>query len=73
MLDGEPPTPNGHSPQFSTHVCCGRTAEWIKMPLGTEVDLGLGHTVLDGKQAPIPPKGGWEHVYCGQTVAHLSY
>ena len=26
--------------QFSAHVsCCGQTAEWIKMPLGTEVDL----------------------------------
>ena len=34
----------GHSspPQFSTHVCCGQTAEWIKMPLGVEVGLGPG-------------------------------
>ena len=27
-------------PQFSAHVCCGQTAGWIKMPLGTEIDLG---------------------------------
>ena len=26
------------------------------MPLGMEVDLGPGHTVLDGK--PSPPKNG---------------
>jgi len=24
-----------------------QTAEWIKMPLGTEVDLDPGHVVLD--------------------------
>jgi len=51
--------------------------EWIKMPLGTEVGLGPGHIVLDGHPAP-PPKSGTApshfsaHVYCGQTVAHLS-
>jgi len=27
-------------PQFSAHVCCGQTAGWIKMPLGTEVGPG---------------------------------
>jgi len=32
-------------------------AGWIKMPLGTEVDLGPGHIVLDGAQLP-PRKGG---------------
>jgi len=41
-------------PQFSAHVCCGQTAGWIKMPLGTEVDLGPGDIVLDGN--PAPPK-----------------
>ena len=36
-----PSSPKGHnSPQFSTHVYCGQTAGWIKMPLGTEVGLG---------------------------------
>jgi len=31
--------------QFSVHVYCGQTAGWMKTPLGTEVDLGPGHTV----------------------------
>jgi len=46
------------------------------MPLGTEVGLGPGHIVLDGDSAP-PKKGTARqflaHVYCGQTVAHLTY
>jgi len=47
------------------------------MPLGMEVSLGPGHTVLGGDPAP-PRKGAQQppptsaHVYCGQTVAHLS-
>jgi len=45
----------GHIPQFSAHVRCGQTAVWIKMPLGTEADLGIGHIVLDG--AKLPQKG----------------
>jgi len=46
VLDGNPaPLPKkGHSPQFSSHVCCGQTAGWIKMPLGTMVGLGPGNT-----------------------------
>jgi len=50
---------------------------WIKMPLGTEVGLGPGDIVLDGDPAPhgqghsSPPQFS-AHVYCGQTVAHLS-
>jgi len=33
VLHGNPaPRPQKvHSPQFSAHVCCGQTAEWIKM------------------------------------------
>jgi len=27
---------------------CGQTAGWTKTPLGTEVDIGAGHIVLDG-------------------------
>jgi len=56
VLDGDPaPLPNkGRSPQFLAHVYCGQTAAWIKMPLGTEVDLGLRHIVLDGEPAPLP-------------------
>ena len=45
------------------------------MPLGTKVDLGPGHIVLHGD--PAPPKGHIPqfsaHMYCGQTVAHISY
>jgi len=46
------------------------------MPLGTEVRLGPGDIVLDGD--PGLPKMGTAtlysaRVYCGQTVAHLSY
>jgi len=52
----------------------GRT----KMPLGTEVYLGPGHTVLDGAQLP-PGKGHSSpslfsaDAYCGQTVDNFSY
>jgi len=43
------------------------------MPLDTEVDLGPGHTVLDGDRrmghsSPLFSA----HVYWDQTVAHLS-
>jgi len=48
----------GHSPHFSAHVHCGKTAGWIKMPLGMEVGLSPGHFVLDGNWAPPPPKKG---------------
>jgi len=37
--------------QFLAHVYCGQTAGWMKTPLGTEVDLGPGHIVLDGVSA----------------------
>jgi len=52
-------------------------AGWIKMPLDTEVDLGPGYIVFDG--AELPPERDTAaplsstYVYCGQTVAHLSY
>jgi len=58
VLHGDLAPPKGHnSPQFSTHVYCGQTAGWIKMPLGTEVDLGPGHIVLGGDPAPPDGKG----------------
>jgi len=41
--------------QFLAHVYCGQMAGWMKMPLGTEVDLGPGHIVLDG--IPASAKG----------------
>jgi len=65
---------------FLAHVYCDQMAEWIKMSLGMEVDLGPGHIVLDGDpgHSRAPPERAQQpplsvHVYCGQTVAHLSY
>jgi len=37
-------------------IYCGQTAGWIKMPLGMEVYLGPGHTVLMG-----PSSKGAQH------------
>jgi len=73
---GPSSTPKGQSPHFSADVCCGQTAGWIKMSLGTKVGLGPGHIVLH--EDPAAPKKGTvpqfaAHVYCGQPVAHLSY
>jgi len=47
------------------------------MPHGMEVGLSPDHIVLDGDAAP-PNKGHSTplfsaHVYCSQTVVHLSY
>jgi len=46
---GTQPLPQkGWSPtQFSAHVYCGQTAAWIKMPLGTEIGIGLRDIVFD--------------------------
>jgi len=53
----DPSPPKGtQRPTISAHVCCGQTAGWIKMPLGTEVGLGPGDIVLDWY--PAPPKRG---------------
>ena len=38
--------------QFVAHVYCGQMAGWMKTPLGTKIDLGPGHIVLDGVLAP---------------------
>jgi len=45
VLDGDPAPPKGAQPQFWTHVRCGQTPGWIKMPLGMEVGLGPGDIV----------------------------
>jgi len=78
VLDGDPapPTKRG-TPLLSAHICCAQTAGWIRMPLGTAVVLGLSDIVLDGDSAPPTervqqPPYFPAHVYCGQTVAHLS-
>ena len=38
-------------------VYCGQTLGRIKMKLGIQVGLGLGHIVLDGNQTPPPQRG----------------
>jgi len=38
--------------QFLAFVFCGQTALWIKMPLGTEVNLDPGDVVTDDVAAP---------------------
>jgi len=43
-------------PPIFTHICCGQTAGWIKIPLGMEVGFVQSHIVLDGDRAL--PKGG---------------
>jgi len=56
VFNRDPATPEKGTPtptQFLAHVYCGQTAGWIKMPLGTEVNLGPGNVVLDGSQLPL--------------------
>jgi len=50
VLDGgtAPLPQKGQRFPILAHVYCGQTAGWINTPLGTEVDLGPGHFVLDG-------------------------
>ena len=62
---------------YRMSVYCGQTVGRIKMKLALQVGLSPGHIVLDGDPAHPPPKGHNPHfsvhVYCGQTVAHVSY
>ena len=69
------PSQKGQSPsQFPVHFYCGQTAGWIKMPLGMQVGLSPGDSVLDGDPAPLRTKGVElpplfsVHFYCGQTA-----
>jgi len=39
-------------PPFSAHVHCGQMAEWVKMPLGMEIDLCPGDCVRWGPSYP---------------------
>jgi len=57
-MEPSSPSPKGHSPQFSAHICYGQMAGCIKIPLGMEVGLGQGDFVLDGNPASPPQKGG---------------
>ena len=59
-----------HPTQCLAYVYCGQTAGWMKTPLGTEVDLGPGHIVLDGgpssrERGTAAPPLFSAHVYCG--------
>ena len=56
--------------QFSADVYCGQTAGWIKMPLGTEVSLGLGHIALDGD--PAPQKGARSPIFRPMSIVTMS-
>ena len=40
-----------------TFVYCGQMVGWIKMTLGTDVDLGPGHIALDGDPSTLPQRG----------------
>jgi len=74
VFDEDPAAPEKkvHPPHpILAHVYCGQTAGWIKMLLGTEVNLGSVDVVLDG--AAGPPERGTAplfsvNAYCGQTA-----
>jgi len=52
------PRKKAQPPQFSASVCCGQTAGWIKMPLGTEVNLGQATQLPPRKGHSSPPLFG---------------
>ena len=77
------PPEKGHTHPYTilAHVYCGQMTGWMKTmktPLGTAVDLGPGHNVLDGlvpapaKRAQQPPPS-FRPMSIVATVAHLSY
>jgi len=52
------PQKKGHTPtKFFALVYCGQTAGWIKMPLGTEVNLNPGDIALHAGVAATPKRG----------------
>ena len=53
----------GTAHQFSVHVYCGQTTGWMKTPLGTEIDLGPGHIVLDGIPALRESRTAAPHLF----------
>ena len=59
--------------KFSAHVYCGQTAGWIKMSLGTKVDLSPGDCVRWGPalspQRGQPPPQFLANFYCSQTAS----
>jgi len=79
VLDGDPAPLQRRgtaASRFSAQACCGQTAGWMKMPLGTEVGLDPGHIVLDSDPAPFQKMGTapskfWAHVCCGRTAGWI--
>jgi len=79
MFDVDSATPekgHTHPTQFLAHVYCGQMAGWMETTLGTEIDLGPGHTVVDW--VPAPAKGAHQSPYFRPmsivaTISHLSY
>jgi len=73
VLDGSPAPPKGGTtapPHFSTHVCCGHTAGWIKIPLVAEVGLSPGDIVLDGEpSSPTKKRHSSPHFSAQSLVA----
>jgi len=71
-----PTSKRGRSSQFSTHICCGRMAGWIKMPLGRAVGVSPSDIVLDGDPAPLSERGRSPQfsarVYCSQTAGWIN-
>jgi len=66
------PSLKGAQPPVLAHVYCGKTAGWMKTPLGTEVDLRLGHPHCVRRGPSSPRERGTAatplfsvHVYCG--------
>jgi len=59
-----------------TLVYCGQTVGWIKVKLGMQVGLGLGHIVLDGDPAPPPPEGHSPqfsaHICCDRMAGQIN-
>ena len=73
------PKKGGTAPQFSAHVYCGQTAEWIKMSLGTDVGLGPSHIVRWGPRTPHKKLHGPFFQFrpmsvncCNQTVSAIA-
>jgi len=77
QLGGLPPEKgHTHPTQILAHVYYGQTSGWMKTPLGTEVDIGPDHSVLDGVPA-VRERGttapSFRPMSIVATVAHLSY
>jgi len=78
VLDGNPaplPKKGAEPPNFQLIFYCGQTAGCIKMPLGTEVDLGASHI----RWGPSSPRKGhnsppsFRPMSIVATVVYLSY